>query len=261
MIKEERRKKRKRKNILQIILAILIVLALFILIIFTVFKVKKVEVEGNKLYDSKVIEKAVLNDDYSWNSLYVFLKYRFVDTGSVPFVDTMEVTLKDPQTLHIKVYEKGVMGYLYISTLNKNAYFDKDGIVTEISERVIDDTPQVLGLDCNKVVQYEKLPVGDDRLKELLTLTQALKRNDLIPDSITYGGSVEPLLTYGKIQVAMGSLDLITQKVERLAKIKPQLAGMEGTLHLENWTEETTNIVFDKTESSKKDSKKEEKKS
>ena len=31
---------------------------------------------------------------------------------------------------------------------------------------------------------------------------------------------------------------------------------MEGTLHLENWTEETTNIVFDKTESSKKDNKK-----
>jgi cell division protein FtsQ len=54
----------------------------------------------------------------------------------------------------------------------------------------------------------------------------------------------------------MGSLEFLTQKVERLAKIKPQLQGMEGTLHLENWTEETTNIVFDKTESSKKDNKK-----
>ena len=60
MIKEERRKKKKRKNILQVILGILIVLALAVLIIFTVFKVKNVEVEGNKLYDAKVIEKAVL---------------------------------------------------------------------------------------------------------------------------------------------------------------------------------------------------------
>ena len=84
MIKEERRKKKKRKNILQVILGILIVLALAVLIIFTVFKVKNVEVEGNKLYDAKVIEKAVLNDEYSWNSLYVFLKYKFVNTSEVP---------------------------------------------------------------------------------------------------------------------------------------------------------------------------------
>ena len=85
------------------------------------------EVEGNELYDAKVIEKVVLNDDYSWNSLYVYLKYRFVSTRDVPFVDTMEITLKDPQTLHIKVYEKGMMGYLYISSIDENAYFDKDG--------------------------------------------------------------------------------------------------------------------------------------
>ena len=168
----------------------------------------------------------------------------------------MENSLKDPQTLHIKVYEKGIMGYLYLSSINKNVYFDKDGIVTELSDRVIEDTPQILGIDCKKVVQYEKLPIGSKRLKQLLTLTQALKRNDLIPDSITYGVENEPVLTYGTVKVSMGSLEFLTQKVERLAKIKPQLQGMEGTLHLENWTEETTNIVFDKTESSKKDNKK-----
>ena len=77
MIKEERRKKKKRKNILQGILGILIVLALAVLIIFTVFKVKNVEVEGNKLYDAKVIEKEVLNDEYSWNiNLSIPVKFR-----------------------------------------------------------------------------------------------------------------------------------------------------------------------------------------
>ena len=256
MIRQERKNKKKKKNIVQIILITLIGLALCVVIIFSVFKVKKVEVEGNKLYDSKVIENAVLNDKYSWNSLYVFLKYKFVDTSEVPFIDTMEICLKDPQTLHIKVYEKGIMGYLYVPSINKNVYFDKDGIVSELAERVIENTPQILGIECDKVVQYEKLPIGDAQLKALLTLTQALKRNDLIPDSITYGVNDEPVLTYGKIKVSVGSLDLLTQKVERLAKIKPQLAGMQGTLHLENWTEETTNIVFDKTESAKKDNKK-----
>ncbi len=67
----------------------------------------------------------------------------------------------------------------------------------------------------------------------------------------------EPVLTYGTVKVSMGSLEFLTQrKWSGWQKIKPQLQGMEGTLHLENWTEETTNIVFDKTESSKKDNKK-----
>ena len=171
-------------------------------------------------------------------------------------MDTMEITLKDPQTLHIKVYEKGMMGYLYISSIDENAYFDKDGIVVETSSKVIDGTPQIIGINCDKVVLYEKLPIGNAKLREILTLTQALKRNSLIPDSVTYGVANEPVLAYGKVKVEMGSLDLLTQKVERLAKIKPSIENLEGTLHLENWTEETTNIEFDKKVTKKKASKK-----
>ena len=81
MIKEERRKKKKRKNILQGILGILIVLALAVLIIFTVFKVKNVEVEGNKLYDAKVIEKAVLTNLYFRNTYREFQEYSSFNTA------------------------------------------------------------------------------------------------------------------------------------------------------------------------------------
>lgn len=256
MIREERRKAKRRKNVLGIILGILIFLALAVLIVLKVFCVRKIVVEGNELYDSSVIEKAVLNDKYSWNSLYVFIKYKFVDTKEIPFIDTMEISLEDPQTLHINVYEKGIMGYLYISSIDENAYFDKDGIVVETSSQVIEGTPQVVGISCDQVVLYEKLPIAGAKLREILTLTQALRRNSLIPDSITYGVDNEPELAYGDIVVKMGSLELLTQKVERLAKIKPKLNGMKGTLHLENWTEETTNIVFDKKVDKKKDKKK-----
>jgi cell division protein FtsQ len=249
MIREERQKAKRKKSIIVTLLFVAIILAIAFLVVIALFKVKNVEVEGNKLYDSSVIESAVLNDEYSWNSLYVFIKYKFVSTEDIPFVDTMEISMKNPQTLHIKVYEKGMMGYIYISSIDENAYFDKDGIVVETSPKVIDDTPQINGIDCDEVVLYEKLPIKSSRLKEILTLTQSLKRNSLIPDSITYGVEDEPVLAYGDIKVEMGSLDLLTQKVERLAKIKPELDGLAGTLHLENWTEETTNIVFDKKKS------------
>ena len=176
----------------------------------------------------------------------MFLKYKFVDTEAIPFIDTMEISLKDPKTLHIKVYEKGMMGYLYIPSIDENAYFDKDGLVVETSSDKIADTPQIKGIDCDEVVLYEKLPIDQDRLRDILTLTQALRRSDLVPDSITYGGQNEPELKYGKITVEMGNVDLLTQKVERLSKIMPKLSGLQGTLHLENWTEDTTNIVFNK---------------
>ena len=160
----------------------------------------------------------------------------------------MDITLKDPQTIHIEVYEKGTMGYLYISGIGENAYFDKDGIVVETSSDVLPDIPKIEGVSCDEVVLYEKLPIPEELLKDMLTLTQALKRNNLVPDSITYDSQSLPILTYGKVKVEVGDTDKLTQKVERISKILPSLNGMSGTLHLENWTEETTNIVFDKNE-------------
>jgi cell division protein FtsQ len=82
----------------------------------------------------------------------------------------------------------------------------------------------------------------------MLTLTQTLKRNDLVPDAIIYGRDDSPIIVYGSIWVQLGSDDLLTRKVERIAKILPSLDGESGVLHLENWTEDTTNIVFDRDE-------------
>lgn len=246
MIKEERRRKQQMMTIFKVTIIVLSVLLLLVLIAINAFRVKKVIVEGNELYEHDIIEKAVLNDQYSWNSLYVFFKYKFVKTEEIPFIDTMEISLKDPQTLHIMVYEKGMMGYIYIPGISENAYFDKDGLIVETSSDEIENVPLIKGIECNEVVLYEKLPIKEDQLREILTLTQALKRSDLVPKSITYGVSNEPLVSYGKIEVSIGSIMNLTQKVERISAIIPKLKGQKGILHLENWTEESTNIVFDK---------------
>ncbi|MBQ8625070.1 MAG: cell division protein FtsQ [Agathobacter sp.] len=252
MIKEERKAERQKKTrfkvILLTILSLILVIAASALIVVKVFVVKNVKVEGNVLYDEALIKSTVLNDEYSWNSLYVLLKYTFTDTEQLPFIDTMEIQMEDPETLKIKVYEKGMMGYLYIPAIGENAYFDKDGIVVETSTRIIENVPRIEGLQCSEVVLYEKLPVDDKLLKQLLTLTQTLKRDGLEPDAIRYGTEHEPVLIYDSVSVNLGSMELLTQKVERMKKILPELEGMAGTLHLENWTEESTNIVFKRAE-------------
>lgn len=247
MIKEERKKKKRAKKVLIGIGILLLVLLISVLIIWKVFVVKKVKVEGNVLYDEQLITDTVLNDEYSWNSLYVLLKYTFIDAEELPFIDTMEVRMNNPQTLTIKVYEKGMMGYMNLAASGENAYFDKDGFVVEISTRIIENIPRIDGLSCEEVIQYEQLPLDDVLLKQLLTLTQSLRRADLEPDSINYSIENEPILYYGNVAVRLGSMDNLTLKVEHLSKILPSLEGMSGVLHMESWTEESVNIIFEKT--------------
>lgn len=246
MIKEKRRKQRLLKKVLIGILVFMILSVIAAFVVVNVFVVKNVKVEGNELYEEQLITDTVLNDEYSWNSLYVLLKYTFIDIKDVPFIDTMEVSLEDPQTLKIKVYEKGMLGYLYIAAIGENAYFDKDGFVVETSSRIIENVPKIEGLYCNEVVLYEKLPVDNQTLRELLTLTQTLKRDGLEPDIIHFGLKQSPVLSYGNKEVWLGSIELLTQKVTRLKEIMPSLEGLAGILHMEEWTEESANIIFEK---------------
>lgn len=248
MIREERRKKRKRKRIAITFLVLVLFLAGAALVVVKVFTVEQVEVQGNQLYDSKQIEKWVLNDKYSWNSLYVYLKYRFRKPEEIPFIDTMEVGLKVPHTITIEVYEKGLLGYLYIDSLGQNVYFDKDGFVVETSTDVIEGIPKITGLTCKQVVLYEKLDLAKKKsLKTLLSVTQTLKKYSLVPQSIDYGDGGNLTLSYGAVTVSLGTVDNLNEKVKRLEKIMPELDGLTGTLHLEEWTEETTDITFEKT--------------
>lgn len=246
MIKEKRRKQRLLKKVLIGILVFMLLAMIAAFVVVKVFVVNNVKVEGNELYDEQLITETVLNDEYSWNSLYVLLKYTFMDIENVPFIDTMEISLADPQTLKIKVYEKGMLGYLYIAAIGENAYFDKDGFVVETSTRIIENVPKIEGIICDEVVLYEKLPIDNQKLRELLTLTQALKREGLDPDIIHFGLKQSPVLSYGNKEVWLGSVELLTQKVSRMKEIMPRLEGLAGILHMEDWSEESANIIFEK---------------
>lgn len=248
LIREKRRKEKKRKRLLITFVSLVLLVAISVLVIWKVFTVETVNVEGNEHYSDEQIQKFVLSDEYSWNSLYVVLKYCFLETKEIPFVDTMEVSLTNPHTLKVHVYEKGILGYLYIASIDQNAYFDKDGFVVETSKEMIEGIPQVEGLNCDKVVLYEKLPLKDEGiLKSLLAASQALKKNEVVPDKIQFAENGDITLTYGGVEVLLGSSDNLTKKILRLPYILPQLSGMTGTLHVENWTENTTDVIFNRT--------------
>ena len=90
MIKEERRRQRLRKKRRRTVLVCLLLLFLLVgggyLLVTRVYTVEKVRVVGNELYTDEQIEQVVRSDEYSWSTLYVYLKYRWVWTcGSLTF--------------------------------------------------------------------------------------------------------------------------------------------------------------------------------
>ena len=85
-------------------------------------------------------------------------------------------------------------------------------------------------------------------LKTLLSLTQTLKKYELIPDTIDYNTNREITLYYGNVAVMLGNSDNLTEKISRLSYIYPSIAGLNGVLHMESWSEETSDITFVKNE-------------
>lgn len=249
MVKKKRKKHRRRKRIGLVLLILLAIIALGGLLAWKVFTVQEVEVEGNAIYSDEKIERWVLNDEYSWNSLYVYFKYKLKDMEEIPFVDSLEVSLKSPHILSVQVYEKGILGYVYIPSLGQNAYIDKDGFVVELSSDVIEGSTKISGLPVQTAELYEKLPLEKSAvLKTLLSVTQLLTKYELSPDLIYVTDADEVLLSYGDVQVNIGGNVYLNEKIVRLQQIMPNLEGMTGTLHMENWSETNTDIIFAKGE-------------
>ena len=247
MEKERRIRKGRGRIAGMVFLLLLLLLAVGALVVIKLFTVDKVIVSGNTYYSQEAVEEWLLDDEYSWNSLYVFFKYKFQAPRELAFVDSVDVSLAPPHTLKITVHEKELMGRIYIDSLGQNAYFDKGGTVVEMSSEEVEGVPKVTGIDVDKIELYEKLPIkGNSVLKNLLSLTQILKKYELTPKNIKYGTEGSYTLKFGKISVMLGQAKDFNEKISRLSRILPKLEGQKGTLHLESWSENTTDITFEK---------------
>ena len=244
-IKRKRKRRKKRRRIFLVIAGILAAAAVAVLVIWKGFVVKTVTVVGNEIYSDAQIKDWALDDEYSWNSLYVVFKHKLEKQEEIPFVDSMEITLKSPTEIQITVEEKAILGYLYISGLGQNAYFDQDGFVVELSSDVIEGAVKISGLTVESAELYEKLEFEDsDILDTLLTLTESLEAYGRTPEVILIQDDNTILLSFGDIQVNLGDAGNLEEKILRMDQILEELSGQSGTLHMELWTDSDSDVWF-----------------
>ena len=204
------------------------------------YTVTNVYVEGNVHYSNEEIMDMVMSGRYGNNSLILSLKYRDKSIEGIPFVEKMDVSVLDPHTVKIEVYEKALAGY--VEYLDRYLYFDKDGIVVESSPEKTKGIPMVTGLTFDHVVLYQALPVENP---EILSITQLVNKYNLIVDRIFFGSDNSLTLYFENVKAAFGNSGNLEEKVMELQYILPELTGKSGTLRMENYTEETKTITFE----------------
>lgn len=247
-----RRKQKKRGigsfilGLIELVLGLGILGALVGVAAYFFCPLNEVTVEGTDLYTSDEITGYILDDEYSSNTVYAFLKNKLFPKGDAEFIDSFDVKMTGMNSLTITCNEKDILGY--IATEDGNyIYFDYDGIIVEISETFVDrGYMKVDGVECEEPEIGKTLPIGETEIGYLTSLIKILQKNDLMPNVISYDDRGHTTLRYDTYSIALGSSVYLEEKVDRVLRILPQIEGMYGTLHLENYSNQNTDIVFEK---------------
>ena len=247
MWKKETKTKTVKKLI--VVLAALAVLFILGLSFAGVFRVRQVTVTGNAYYTKEEVVDLLLDEGSLQNTLLVYLRYKYQEHPEIPFIDDFEVTMDSWQSLKIRVYEKNMVGY--VRHLGQDVYFDKDGIVVESSTQELEGIPQISGVTFDSLAIHQPLSVEDPTIFDtILSITKLLTKYDLDPDEIRFGAGGELFLQLGDVKVALGTGENLDEKISRLKQLEGDLKDKSGTLHMENWSEENTDVPFEKSNGS-----------
>ncbi len=208
------------------------------------FQVTAVEVEGNTHYGTEQIKEMVMDSKFSNNSVFLSMQYRNKSITDVPFVERIDVSVIDRNTVKITVYEKALAGY--VQYLGSYMYFDKDGIIVESSNVLTPGIPEVVGLQFNHVVLHEPLPVeNEDIFQEILNITNLLNKYNLSATRIQFDSFYNVTLHFQDVRVVLGEDADMDQIIMRLTGVLPHLEGKSGVLHMENFSEANKDITFE----------------
>ena len=109
----------------------------------------------------------------------------------------------------------------------------------------LSDVSQVTGLPDKEYAIGEQIQTEHAELfRTLMDLEKLCNKLNIRPDEIRIRNGQKFTLRYREVLVKIGTDTLLDEKMSRAAAILPQLEGMRGILHLENFSPATINIIF-----------------
>lgn len=227
-------------------LAVGAILLAGIIFFFSFFHVTHVEVMENTHYSKKELKKMILTGAFSSNSILAPITCSKAKVENVPYVESYSVSRSGRNSIVIGVKEKNVVGC--IPYLDSYIYFDRNGKFIESSRTRDESVPYFEGITVKKTVMNEKLPIKDAVLNTAVALSTIFAKNDMTPDYIELDEDYSINLIYGDITVKLGKDRYLEDKMNRTIAILPQITGEKGILHMENVTESSKTVTFEKEE-------------
>ena len=238
---------RRKRRMVKVIIALTVLLFITggIYYFLNKFTIKNIVVDGSSHYTREEIIDMVIRKPEDRISLVLSLKYDNKQITDIPFIQSIEVTVLSSDSIRIQVYEKALAGY--IEYLGQYMYFDKDGIVVEVSGQITEGIPEITGLQFDSVVLHNPLPISSPEVfEQILEITKLLGKYELDVDKIYFSQSLEVTLYMNSVRVTLGQKDKLTEKMMRLRDLVPHLEGLSGVLHLENVDSSSDDIIFTK---------------
>lgn len=253
------------------------------LLFFALFHVREIEVVGNTRYSDAAVKEMVLKGPLSANSVYLSVFQKHMDLSEVPFMNSVEVEMVSRNSIRLHVNEKQTIGYVEYAGMY--FYFDTDGMVLEcLSPKeaaqpegnmlepeeikaegetqyhpALTNVPLIEGLKFEWVEVDSFLEVPDKEVfNTILGISKMVDKFNIIPDSVEFSDEKGIILHYNKARVYLGEDENLEEKLTHLEAILPSICNLTGILHLENFSNGATNIIFTKDDGTDPADKKED---
>ncbi|MBR5046991.1 MAG: hypothetical protein IKX76_02025, partial [Eubacterium sp.] len=183
-------KRRQNRKFHKLIILLLVFILFGVGVFFLVkeFSIEKIEISDHITYSDAEVITAIKKQHYVENSLAMLVVNRLLGDTYLPFIDqvTMSVSIDKPHVLKVKVKEgirAGVFQYM-----ERNVYFDSEGIAQESRNMLLRGVPVVTGVKFDKMVLGEKIPVEGNYFDTIIFITKKITSYNLDVSRIHFEG-------------------------------------------------------------------------
>ena len=220
-----------------------ILLLIMIIYIGTQCGMEKIVVNGNQTYTKDEVEASIRNN-MAGNTVVFSVAGAVMKNDYLPFIDDMEVTYVDQNTVLVEVSEKLRAGI--IEENGEYFYFDKDGVIRENGTRRIKNVPIVTGLQMNNCILNEKIePKESGVFAIILKMTQLITKYEISVTEISFNTISDIRLKCGGLQIRLGNSEELDAKMAELPGVIESLYGRQGIVNMESFTEANKIISYE----------------
>lgn len=210
---------------------------------YKLIKVEAIEIEGLVRQESSVVIDSIFADNKEKSVIKLLIDMKFKSKSRIPYVETYDIEFDGLNKIKVTVYEKSIVAY--VKCMGTNWYFDKDGIVTESTDELIEGIPIITGFDYDFIIVDEKIPLENEKIFDiLLELTQLINEYPIEVDRINIDKQQSIRLYMGNVRVELGDGANLNEKILYLNDIARTMEDVPGVLDMSHYDENNRGYTF-----------------